>query len=70
MLYQITSIAFDCSLDDDCWDYSDQICTEEKLAQEYVGQVWEADDEEDLVEEISAATGWCVLEIDYRHVLK
>ena len=30
---------------------------------------WEADDEEDLVEEITCATGWCIKSIDYRHIL-
>jgi len=70
MQFQITKIEFDCSLDcEDDWSLSDQICTEEKLNQEYVGQIWEADDEEDLIEEISCATGWCILEIDYRIIL-
>ena len=32
--------------------------------------VWEADDEEDLTDEITSATGWCIKSIDYRHVLK
>jgi hypothetical protein len=34
-----------------------------------LGSIWEADDEEDLVEEITCATGWCIKSIDYRHVL-
>ena len=79
MLYQITNIEFDCSLEEDIfdegadpaeyWSESDRICTEEKLAQEYTGQVWEVDNEEDLVDEISDKTGWCIKSIDYRHVL-
>ena len=32
--------------------------------------IWEAVDEEDLIEEITSATGWCIKSIDYRHVLK
>jgi hypothetical protein len=32
--------------------------------------IWEADDEDDLVEEITCATGWCIKSIDYIHVLK
>ena len=28
------------------------------------------DDEDDLVEEITTATGWCIRSIDYRTVLK
>ena len=71
MQFQITDIRFDCSLDgwEDDWDESDQIITEEKLAEEYIGQIWEADDEDDLIEEITCATGWCILNIDYRIIL-
>jgi len=39
------------------------------LAEEYVGTVWEAEDGDDLVDEVSTASGWCILSIDYRHVL-
>lgn len=71
MLYQITEIKFDCTVDEDTdyWSLSDQICTEEKLAEEYIGTVWEAEDGDDLVDEVSTASGWCILSIDYRHVL-
>ena len=70
MKYQITSIQFDCSLDcEDDWSESDQIMTEERLNEVYVGQIWDADDEDDLVDEISTASGWCIKSIDYRHVL-
>ena len=27
--------------------------------------VWEADNEDDLIEEITAAAGWCIKSIDY-----
>ena len=32
--------------------------------------VWEADDEEDLIEDISTASGWCIKSIDYEIQLK
>ncbi len=32
--------------------------------------VWEADDEEDLIEEITTASGWCIKSIDYEIQLK
>ena len=32
--------------------------------------VWEVDDEEDLVDEISSVTGWCIKSIDYVLQLK
>lgn len=55
MIYQITAIDFD----------SD----EKHLNDVYVGQFWEADDEDDLVDEITCASGWCINSIDYQHVL-
>ena len=70
MNVQITDIEFDCSLDDSDWGVSDQVTTEECLNRVYVGQFWEADDEEDLIDEISTASGWCIKSINYRHVLK
>tara|TARA_B000000557_G_scaffold49777_1_gene38132 strand:- start:308 stop:520 length:213 start_codon:yes stop_codon:yes gene_type:complete len=70
MNVQITDIEFDCSLDDADWSESDRVTTEERLSEVYVGQFWEVDDEEDLIDEISTASGWCIKSIDYRHVLK
>ena len=32
--------------------------------------VWEADNEDDLIEEITAAAGWCIKSIDYDIQLK
>jgi len=69
MQFQITHIEFDCSLDDADWTEKDQLETEEMLPTRYIGSIWEADNEEDLIEEISCASGWCISEIDFRHVL-
>lgn len=75
---QITDISFDCSLDDSDWTEQDQIETEEKLSTEYTGMVVEldvsddADDEElvdELLEEVSCSTGWCINSINFRHIL-
>ena len=65
MLYQITDIEFD-------FDDEDELDDDYKsdLFEETIGQIWEAIDEDDLVEEITAATGWCIKSLDYRHVLK
>ena len=65
MLYQITEIAFD--FDDGIGQFPIENQTE--LTEEIIASIWEADDGDDLVEEITAATGWCVRSIDYRHVL-
>ena len=35
-----------------------------ELEDQTVG-VWEADDEDDLIEEITSASGWCIKSIDY-----
>ena len=32
--------------------------------------VWEADDEDDLIDEITTGTGWCIKSIDYVLQLK
>ena len=61
MQFQITDIEFD--FDD--IDEKEQ----DEIYEEVLGQIWEASDEEDLVEEITTATGWCIKSLDYRHVL-
>ena len=30
---------------------------------------WDADDEDDLIEEITSVSGWCISSIDYEHIL-
>ena len=69
MQFQITHIVFDCTCDDEDWTDYDAVETADFLASRYVGQIWEADDEADLIEEISCASGWCINEIDYRIIL-
>jgi len=68
MTFQVTQIEFDL----DC-DAADEELTpeyEKELYDEILGSFWEAIDGDDLVEEITSATGWCIKSIDYRHVLK
>ena len=69
MHFLITDIKFDCSLDDEDWTIKDQLETEEMLPHSYIGSTWEADDEDDLLEEISCASGWLISELDYKIVL-
>jgi hypothetical protein len=64
MQFQVTQIDFDFTDSFDVENY-DQDVIDEVLA-----TIWEASDEEDLVDEITSATGYCVNSIDYRHVLK
>ena len=42
---------------------------QDQLIKNNIG-VWEADDEDDLIEEITASTGWCIKSIDYDIQLK
>jgi len=64
MQFQVTYIEFDFD-DEDEMDAYDK----DRLTSEMIGQIWEADDEDDLIEEITCATGWCIKSIDYRTIL-
>ena len=71
MQFQVTEIEFD--FEDD-WENlpPNQLTKEQKeeIINETIGQIWEADDEDDLIEEISTAYGgWSIKSIDYRIVL-
>jgi len=70
MMYQITYIEFDLSTDDDSIPEHIQEQVQQELRDEYIGTNWDADDEDDLIEEITCASGWCIQSIDYVHVLK
>ena len=66
MKYNVKEIFFD--VDDS--NYED-ITLEEynEIVQNSLG-VWEAEDEDDLIEEITTASGWCIKSIDYEIQLK
>ena len=71
MKFNVTSCLFD--LQDD-YDMSkdDRLNLDElqvELEDLTVG-IWEADDEDDLIEEITTASGWCIKSIDYEIQLK
>ena len=66
MQYQVTAIEFD--FDNDLYPLTE--AEMDDVYDDYIGTFWEADDGDDLVEEITSASGWCVKSIDYRHVLK
>ena len=65
MQFQVTAIEFD--FDDALHPMSDVEMQE--VYDDYVGTFWEADDGDDLIEEITSATGWLIMSIDYLHVL-
>jgi len=66
MKFQITKVEFDFEMEDDSFPSQGY---QDALTEKTIGQIWDADDEEDLVEEITCATGWCIKSIDFRHVL-
>ena len=64
MQFQVTKIEFDFA-GDNLFTENDRL----DLIEETIGSIWEVDDEDDLIDEISTASGWCINSIDYRHVL-
>ena len=69
MQYRITKIDFDFDSDIlDTEEMTDEDCQE--IIDETMSTTWEASDEDDLIEEITSATGWCINSIDYCHALK
>ena len=67
MKFNVTEIEFD--FDDG--DFDDPITFEEQvqITHDNLG-VWEADDEDDLIEEVTTASGWCIKSINYDIQLK
>jgi hypothetical protein len=57
MKFLVTSIEFDLSTDDDSIPEHIHEQVQQELRNEYIGTHWDADDEDDLVEEITCASG-------------
>ena len=66
MQYRITEIDIDFS--DSLGDITQE--EQNEVIDEIMATTWEAVDADDLVEEITSATGWCVNSIDYCYVLQ
>ena len=69
MKFKVTFIQFDFDEYDDAYPGELDDSYKQQIIDDTIGQIWEVDDEEDLVEEITCATGWCIKSIDYVHVL-
>ena len=65
MRFRVTEINFD--FEDDNFELSP--IEQQEVIEETLATTWEASDADDLVEEITNATGWCVNSIDYCYVL-
>ena len=68
MKFNVTDIEFD--FDDDYCEDSKLTFEEEIEIRDLALGVWEADDEDDLMDEITAATGWCIKNIYFDIQLK
>ena len=66
MQYRITEINID--FEDDNFELSPT--EQSEIIDDVMSTTWEASDGDDLVEEITSATGFCVNSIDYCYVLK
>jgi len=65
MQFQVTYVEFDFDSEDGMDAYD-----KDSITSETIGTIWEACDKDDLIEEITCATGWSIKTIDYRHILK
>ena len=68
MKFLVTEVEFDLN-DSLSEEYQLTFDDEIALRDDALG-VWEADDEDDLIEEITTASGWCIKNIDYDIQLK
>ena len=68
MKFNVTEVEFD--FNDDYAEESKLTFDEEIAVRDLALGVWEADDEDDLIEEVTTASGWCIKSIDYEVELK
>ena len=65
MKFNVTEVEFDFDL-----DYAKLTFDEEIEVRDLALGVWDADDEDDLIEEVTTASGFCIKSIDYDIQLK
>ena len=68
MKFNVTEVEFD--FDDDYAEEFKLTFDEEIEIRDLALGVWDADDEDDLIEEVTTAAGWCIKSIDYEIQLK
>ena len=68
MKFNVTEVEFD--FDDDYAEESKLTFDQEIEIRDLALGVWDADDEDDLIEEVTTACGWCIRNIDYEIQLK
>ena len=68
MKFNVTEVEFDFN---DSLSEEYQLTFDEEIEiRDLALGVWEADDEDDLIEEVTTAAGWCIKSIDYEIQLK
>ena len=68
MKFNVTEVEFDFN---DSLSEEYQLTFDEEIAiRDLALGVWEADDEDDLIEEVTTASGWCIKSINYEVQLK
>ena len=68
MKFLVTQVEFDFN---DSFSEEYQLTFDEEIEiRDLALGVWEADDEDDLIEEVTTAAGWCIKNIDYEVQLK
>ena len=65
MKYNVKEVEFEF-----CLDYAKLTFDEQIEIRDLALGIWEADDEDDLIEEITTASGFCIKSIDYDIQLK
>ena len=68
MKFNVIEVEFD--FDDDYSEESKLTFDEEIEIRDLALGVWDAEDEDDLIEEVTTACGWCIKSIDYDIQLK
>ena len=68
MKFNVTEVEFD--FDDDYAEESKLTFDEEIEIRDLALGVWDAEDEDDLIEEVTTACGGCIKSIDYNILLK
>tara|TARA_S200000501_G_scaffold248400_1_gene232692 strand:- start:1414 stop:1626 length:213 start_codon:yes stop_codon:yes gene_type:complete len=70
MKFNVTEVEFDF----DEWherNWDNKLTFDEEIAvRDLALGVWDANSEDDLIEEVTAAAGWCIKSIDYEVQLK
>mgnify|MGYP001176332980 FL=1 len=68
MKFNVTEVEFDFN---DSLSEEYQLTFDEEIEiRDLALGVWEAEDEDDLIEEVTTASGWCIKSIDYEVQLK